>query len=280
MSSRVVVVNGAQFNTEALIDGVEWEITEVTGLGEPASVATSGQRVAQDGEWVTTGYRGARAVGLSGVIRASSAARLELAADQLRNLIGLAEFPLTLRYDSGDRTIFVRRDGEVQFPSRDLPTEQPWSCVLKAADPAIYAGDANGSGTQVLTTGLPQSTGGVVFPVTFPVTFSGASATGDVTVTLSAGGKLTLRIAGPVTDPSVVVENSDGLFRVAWLGSIPAGMWLDVDPQLRSALLQGQSSRPPAVRRWPRLAPGVNTIRFRAAAYEAGILTATIRPTL
>lgn len=276
--SRVVVVAGWEFNTESLIDGVEWEITEVSGMGEPAAVFASEQRVGQDGVWATTGYRAARAVGLAGVIRAGSAAQVELASDQLRNLISLAEFPITLRYASGDRTVYVRRDGEVQFPSRDLPTEQPWSCVLKAVDPAIYAGGPYGEGVVNYTTGLPQSTSGVVFPATFPVTFAGSSSSGDVTVT--GGGRMLLQIVGPVTDPSIVVENSAGLRRLAWLGSISAGMWLDVDPANRSALLQGQSSRVPFVRQWPQLVAGSNIIRFRAAEYSAGRLNVSVRPTL
>lgn len=280
MGSRVVVVNGQEFNTEQWIDGVEWEITAVTGMGGPASVFAHDSLVAQDGEWATTGYKGPRAVGLEGVIRATDEVRAELAADRLESLIDLAEFPLTVRYASGDRTMWVRRDGDVSFGSRELPTEIMWSAVLKAVDPAIYAGDAAGSGTQVLTTGLPQSTGGLVFPATFPITFTGSSATGDLTVNLTKGGRLTMRIAGPVTDPQIVVENSAGMFRLAWLGSVPDGMWLDVDPKRRSALLQGQASRVPNVRRWPRLAPGQNIIRFRAAEWSAGTLTATIRPTL
>ena len=130
MGSRVVVVNGREFNTEQWVDGVEWEITELTGMGEPAVVNFTEQKVAQDGETATTSYRASRVVGLVGVIRATDEVRAELAFDELRSLISLEEFPLTLRYASGDRTVWVRRDGELAPLSRDLPNEFHWSCVL------------------------------------------------------------------------------------------------------------------------------------------------------
>ena len=278
--SRRITVNGQLFNSEEWVDGVLWEIEEATGLGDPANVFTSEQKVAQDGEHATTGYRAARAVGLVGRVTGSDEIRAELAFDVVRRLIALDDFPVTFHYASGDRTIWVRRDGEVTPQTRELPTVFDWSVVLKAIDPAIYAGDGAGSGNLILTTGLPNSSGGVAFPVTFPITFTGASSSGDMVCTLAAGGKLTARIAGPVTDPSVLVENALGLFRVAWRGIIPAGMWLDVDFDQRQAKLQGQSSRVPYIRAWPRLAKGLNTIRFRAATFVTGTLTCTIRPTL
>ena len=279
--SREITVNGLRFNTDDLVDGVEWEISDVTGMGDPAAVFTSEQKVAQDGVWATTGYRGPRAVGLQGVIRATDEVRAELAADLLRQLIALDDFPVTFHYLSGDRTVWVRRDGEVQIDSRELPTEFSWSTVLKATDPAIYAGDANGSADIVLRTGLPYQSGGLTFPVTFPVTFTGTSTTGDMVVGLRAGGRLQLRIDGPCTAPTVIVQNSLGTFQLTWYGILAAGMWLDIDPQNRTALINGQSSRTPNVRLWPQLAAGQNTFRFRASDYDAAAqLTATIRPTL
>ena len=279
--SRAITVNGQLFNGAEWEDGVEWEVTDVTGMGDPASVYSSEQLVAQDGAWATTGYRAPRAVGLQGVIRATDEVRAEQAADRLRRLIELSEFPITLHYLSGDRTVWVRRDGDVQIDSRELPTEFTWSTVLKATDPAIYAGDASGSADMVLRTGLPYQSGGLTFPVTFPVTFSGTSATGDLVVDLRGGGRLLLRIDGPCTAPSVIVQNALGTFQLTWYGILAAGMWLDVDPQNRTALINGQSSRTPNVRLWPQLAAGINTIRLRASDYDpAAQLTATIRPTL
>lgn len=279
--SRRITINGQEFNSGQWLDGVEYEIVEVTGLGMPQNVFTSEQNVAADGAWATTGYQAPRALGFQGVVRAVDEVRAELAWDRVNRLFDGTEFPVTLHYASGDRTIWMRRDGAVEPASRDLPTEFPWSAVCKAVDPAVYAGDPGGSGHLVLTTGLPHADGGLAFPVTFPVTFAGGSATGDLVVELAAGGRLEVRIDGLVSKPQLIVENAIGVFRLAWFAILDAGMWLDIDPQKRSALIQGQASRPPNVRLWPKLAPGVNTIRFRAAEYSASArLTATIRPTL
>lgn len=279
--SRRITVNGQVFNTGEWVDGVLWEIEEVTGMGDPASVFSSEQNVAADGVWATTGYRGPRAVGFVGRITADDETRAELAMDVLRRLITLDEFPVTFHYASGDRTVWVRRDGEVTQQTREQPEVFDWTVGLRAIDPAIYAGDPSGSQDIVLSTGLPKSDGGLTFPVTFPVTFTGTSATGDVVVDLDGGGRLGLRVDGLCNQPQIVVENSLGTFRLAWYAILADGMWLDIDPQNRSALLQGQASRPPNVRLWPRLAPGHNILRFRAADYSSNArLTVTIRPTL
>lgn len=277
--SRGITINGVLFNGD--IDEVEWEVTDVTGMGDPASSATGEQLVAQDGAWATTGYRQARTIGMQGVIRAVDAARLEQASDLFRNLISLEVFPVTFHYLAGDRTVWVRRDGEVSFDSRELPTEQRWSIVLKADDPAIYAGDATGSANITATTGLPHNDGGTPFPWTFPVTLSGLSSTGDVVLNLAAGGKVSFRIDGLCSQPQIVVENSEGLFRLAWFSILDAGMWLTVDPGRKQAKLLGQASRTPDVRLWPRMAAGQNIVRFRAAEYSSSaLLTVTVRPTL
>lgn len=278
--SRLVTINGQLFNGQ-IVDGVEWEITDLTGMGEPANVFASDQNVAADGAWATTGYRAPRVVGVQGVIRATDPLRVEYASDILRGLFTLSEFPLTLHYITGDRTVWCRRDGQVEFGSRELPTEIFWSAVLKCIDPAIYAGDWAGSNDIRLSTGLPQTAGGIAFPVAFPVTFTGSSATGDVDGYVPAGGRATFRIWGPVSDPQILVEDHDRTrYRLAWLGTIPADVWLDVDPQQRTALLNGQASRVPYIRQWPKLGAGRNIFRFRASSYDTGRLDITIRPTL
>lgn len=280
-ASRQITVNGQLFNGPDWIDGVEWEISEVTGFGEPESVFTSEQNVAQDGGWATTGFAAPRAVGLAGTVRAVDEVRAELAADKVRALFSKADFPVTLHYASGDRTVWVRRDGALTIESRELPTEFVWSVVLKGLDPAIYAGDSSGSADMVLSTGLPETTGGTAFPITFPLTFTGTSTTGDIVADLTRAGKLFLRIDGYVEQPQVIVDNAAGSFRLAWYSILDTGLWLAIDPQRQQALLQGQASRTPNVRLWPKLAPGVNTIRFRASTYSpTARLTATIRPTL
>lgn len=278
--SRLITVNGHLFNGP-LVDGVEFEIEEVTGMGDPSAVANSEQRVAAHGATSTKAYEGPRAVGLAGKIRASDEVRAELAADVVRRLITLTEFPLTLHYASGDRTVWVRRDADVQFPSREMPTEFEWTATLRADDPKIYAGDPSGSANVVLSTGLPHQSGGLQYPVTYPITYSGDSGSGDTSAVLIDGGHLGLRIAGRAVNPSVTVVNSEGSFTLSWLGILQSGMWIDVDPDSQSAMLQGQSTRSPNVRQWPVLAPGLNEFRFRADEYESSAaLTITIRPTL
>lgn len=282
MSSRGVTINGQEFNIDQVydIDGVEWEITKVTGLGEPAPVYDSDQNVARDGKWAGKAVSGSRAIGLEGVLRAPSELMVEEAFDKVRALVPADEFPLTLHYESGDRTFWVRRDGELDPDSREIPTEISWSVVCVACDPSIYAGDAAGSGHIALATGLPVASGGVAFPLSFPMSFPGVSATGDVTTVLKRGGKVFFKIVGPGLNPRIIVTNSLGVFELAWDGMLAAGMWIDVDPQKPSAMVQGQASRVPWLRNWPVLCAGLNTFSFRASEYSSAHLEIVIHPTL
>lgn len=236
----------------------------VDGLGDAGASVTSEARVQADGQWSTTPYRQAKAMGISGTCRVNSAASVPAAISQLNAAVSLRTSALTVHWPSGDATRWVRRDGDIQAtPVTDQMIT--WSATVVADDPTWYVGDGAGSADLTPSTLLPFTTGGLVFPATFPAIFTGSSGTGDITLTTTAGGRMWWRIDGPVVNPQVTTVGPDGTERtVGWALTLADGEWLDVDVEQRRSMLLGQASRPPAVRQWPLLQPGLSTIRFRS----------------
>jgi len=118
---------------------------------------------------------------------------------------------------------------------------------------------------------LPQSTGGLVFPITFPITFDGSSSSGDTSVTFGGGGGkcLALRINGPVANPQIIFQNSAGNFTLKWGIELLGSQFLAIDLDARTAKLNGQVNHPPSIRQWPTFPAGTTLIQFRADAYES-----------
>lgn len=275
-----ITYNGLDLN---VIDeyGVEWTVSDDhTGFGDAAAVYSADQRVQADGAWTSKSYRGPMPIGVSGMIVAPTPRAAEEALERLKKACSLDEVPYTWHWATGDFTRYVKRDSEL-VATRPMPCLFLWQVTLLAPDPALYAGGPGMSdGQTVRTTRLPSSSGGLVFPVTFPVTFTGTSVTGDIVINNpGTGGRLTFRVDGPVEQPQIITDNADGQRTLGWSQTFADGEFLIVDPAAQSALLQGQASRPPSMRQWPRLAAGINTFRFRAAVYSASaMLTVTARP--
>lgn len=139
-------------------------------------------------------------------------------------------------------------------------------CAFVGLDPLIYS---SVEGSSML--GLPQFTGGLVVPVTAPVTVDAVQTAGtaDVTNAGTADAGLMLRIDGPVLEPRVTLLHPDGPQTLRFGLELAAGQWLDVDTRARTVLLGGVTSRRGQVSGdWPILPGGTHTIRFGAADYN------------
>lgn len=107
----------------------------------------------------------------------------------------------------------------------------------------------------------------------FPISFGDGGSGGDIVIdNPGTSGYINMSIYGHVVNPRIITENEDGTSTLAWDWTIGVGEYLDIDPQTPTSLLQGQVSRPPIIRQWPRLTAGINTFRFRADAYSASAL--------
>ena len=271
-----VVVNGLA------MDGYPWRVRKNDALNGVGVRTPSGDRAGADGEWAGTSLRAARSFTLEGLYKGADPITVDAAHTQLLEAIALADIPVTTYRPAGPRTVLARRAGEViwEWLGGDVVR---WSALLKAHDPNVYLGDGT---TPAWTgvTGRATEVGGVDFPLGFtpPLLWDSAVVGGQVAYrNPGTTGKLELRLDGPLVDPVVTTYNADGVRVLSWAGlTLPAGAWLEIDPVRRQALLQGQASRPPTRRGWPRLTPGQNTFGFHASGDSTGTLTVRAWPAL
>ncbi len=171
--------------------------------------------------------------------------------------------------DPEDLVADVRTSSAFRCPDNANGTRRlgPFQVAVRSAAPVLY-----GEGVHTQTVRPVAETGGLRFPVTFPVNFQASPGIGDAVT--NGGDARTwplLRLYGPITNP--VLENLSSGESLVVVGQLLDGQFLEIDPrpQRRSVLLNGGAgaSRYSWIDRtasawWP-LYPGTNAIRLRAA---------------
>lgn len=249
-------------------DGTEWWVSSVTGWGDSPPLRTNRQpRPYADGEFRGHVWRAGRVIELTGDAVCPSAVVAERARDRLLGVLGdgalgtlvVGERDLTRQCD-------VELDGAIQVrPISDRAFE--WRLRLAAPDPRRYA-----TAVTSAVCGLLAPSGGLSFPLSFPLVF-GAAPNNRLVLSNSGSAQSwpTWTITGPVTDPSVV--NVDSGQRLRWSGSLAAGQTLLLDTAARRVLLDGVADRRGqlADAAWfPVPGGGSATVAFTAAsAYDA-----------
>jgi len=270
---RVTVGPIALTSTEP--SGVEWLLTDFKGWGAPGGTLTQVPKTRQRGAWSGRSDAQARPMVATGACFAPNAS---LAADALDRLIAacsLDETLLTVAEPARARWCMARRDGEI-IPSWLGDDAFEYSVQFAADDPRKLGAPLTGS------TGLPSSTGGLVVPVTVPLTINSTVTSGQVSLFNPGNetGPVTLRIDGPVTGP-VITHVGSGL-QLIFSASLALGVgeFLLVDMEAHTAMAQGQSSRANWItsRGWSGLESGNNTWAFTAASSSAALLTVTATP--
>lgn len=276
LTPSYVVLNGLVLSaTED--SGVEWLTEKLEGWeGAPAPTGKPEQNVRGDGTWSGEQYVGGRSVAASGWVSAPTAALLEDAISRLNAACSLDDVPMHVIEQSGRaRNARVHRSGEVIVQTSDL--EALWSIQVYADDPRKLH-DAVSA-----TTALPQSSGGLTFPVTFPLSFDATTNHGQVTLSNPGNevGPVTIRIDGPCAGPVIRHENSGRTLVFASSLVLGSGEFLLIDMDARTVLANGQSNRRGYVYSagWSFFEPGDNTWSFTAASYNAASrMTVTAYP--
>ncbi|HEX6468497.1 MAG TPA: hypothetical protein VF069_05325 [Streptosporangiaceae bacterium] len=253
-------------------DGVEWWVTTEDGwASSPAIRLALSDRPERDGAFDSPSYRGARVITLEGVAIAPDRISKERAKDRIAAVLadGGGLRPLVVSEPHGTRRALVRLSAETKIADRKAGVFE-FSVQLTAPDPLRYSDGLNAANCP-----LPSSSGGVRFPLTFPLDFGVGSAGGRL-VLQNAGTAPTWpfwRIAGPCRSP-VITDTVTGAELVFAL-DLQAGETLDVDTDARTVLLQGTASRRAALlpsSRWFPLRPGTTQVAFRAAEFDAAAL--------
>lgn len=255
-------------------DGTAVFLQTLEGWDSSESRSEFTDREADHGAWASPVYLSSRPVTLGGVIDAPSQEALEQTMENLRTAASLTDTVLTV-WEARPKQAVVRRSGKplMQYIT---DTKATYSLMVTAPDPRRY-----GVTLESGTTNLPSSTGGLVLPATFPITFSATVVDGQITA-VNAGTidtRPVLTITGPAIAPIVVAGlYPDGTVRqLVYSQSLQSGDVLTIDTDAHTVLITGGVSR----RRfltvsggWPVIAAGRTVIyRFQAGAYNA---TATL----
>lgn len=251
--------------------GVEWIVTANEGwFGAPATTQQLVQRQAGHGGWPGTSYFAPRALPLAVTINAPSPDLREQAVAALKAAATLAATTLRVKDAFYDRSMSVLRQGETLVNRYGNAADV--SLALIAPDPRLYS-----TTTHTGTCGLPSVIGGLVFPITFPITFTGSVSSGAIPV--SNQGNIDspplLRISGPADTPVVTLQRSDGTVQqLTYQGSLGSLDFLDLDcgPR-RTAILNASASRRGLLTvegGWPQIPPDTDgassTLFFNAAS--------------
>lgn len=259
--------------------GVRWSLTTLDGWdGSPSPTLSLTQRARGHGATESESFLTARVLTMGGLIHGADTASIEAAFDRLNAAVSLDPFEILVLESGRIRNTTVRRQGEV-IPTWHSDKLAGYSILVSAKDPRKF-GDLISA-----TTRLPFSSGGLTFPVTFPVTFTGVSGTGKVTINNPGNTEapVWLRIDGPVPAGgwTITHQGKQQSLTFATALALGAGEFVTVDMDRRQVLAQDQAARSGYVtsRGWFSLDPGENVIAFSAQNYSStASLTVTTKP--
>ncbi|MET9142454.1 hypothetical protein [Streptomyces sp. NPDC004042] len=258
--------------------GVHWHCEKPEGWEGPETRMDLAQREADHGAWPSPAYLSERVITLSGKVFAPNRAACDEAFERLLAAAALTDTVLAV-HETIPKQLVVRRSGK-PLVQRLTGTVLEYSLLVTAADPRRYALDEQSG-----TTPLPSTTGGLVFPLAFPVSFSAVTVAGEIRAenTGSFETRPVLVIDGPVVAPTVFAQYDDGTVqRLAFSQALAAGDRLVIDTDAHSVILNGNAGR----RRflsvpsgWPVI-PARSAVRFqfRSDTYSpTALLTARWR---
>lgn len=254
----------------AVIDaqGTIWVLQKFEGWAEAPPPRTSlVTRPGEHGAYDGPAYLPPRALTLEGTALAQSRTAAWRARDIISSVcgdpaLGLSTLVVT-QANYLTRRMAVRRSGD----TKTMPISAyafRWSMILVAPDPRRY--DDTLSTDSV---GLPQPpSGGLVFPLVFPLTFGGTLSGGQMSLT-NAGTMATWPtwvVGGPLDGPRIT--NLDTGQELVFDPDLTLdGSDLIIDTDAKTVRLGAQSARDRLlVAQWFPLRPGTTAVRFSAAA--------------
>lgn len=243
--------------------GVDWVQDTLLGwYGAPGSTMQTTPKTRGPGSWPGPRQAGERTLTAAGLTEAPTAEACVDAMNRLNTAISLDAFLLTVADAGTVRSVIAYRSDQPIDIVRLSDVTFDWTAQLLCAEPRRFGAVLQDD------TRLPSSSGGLVFPFTFPFTFDSDVVSGICTLENlgNANGPVALRIDGPVAAPRVTHAGSGASIIFASDLVLGAGEWLDIDMENQSVLANGESSRAGSLIEagWFEFEPGVNTFAFTA----------------
>lgn len=261
--TEFVLPDGITLNSGRDADGVLITCEKVTGWGSPGSKSQGQPREGEHGNSPAPNPKLAqRVMTLAGLIDAPTRLLRQQTELRLEAALGLHLFDLTV-VDAIELTVRAQRSGDITTDD-ETDTKSKWLAELTCPDPRRYGAAKD------LTLGLPATSGGLRFPIRFPVQFTGTTTAGDYAVANEGNEDAPVKVTftGPLTSPRLTNQTT--------------GQWVQYNDTLATsndfvviylrnplvALLQGTAGRSGKVSTggggtWG-IKPGANHLGFRA----------------
>lgn len=278
MSTPIELEDGQhQLGTVLIGRGTTVTIAAIEGLGQPSLRTADVEPAGSDGLWLGADYYSGRTLHIDAGIKTPGDPQAVL--DKLAEL--QADADNTAVRGSGGTTMHLR----LKFPGRDTRVLRgrlrklepdltkyrhgwaPLDIEFQATDYLYYADEP-------ATTSIPLgllTTGGLTFPLTFPLLIDGDPAAvgrpGYLTVDGTASTWPVLRVTGPCSNPTITHVSSGRSLTVQT--TLAAGEWVELDtrPGWRTVLRNNGGGAPltPTSRiDLFQLTPGINELRWTA----------------
>lgn len=185
-----------------------WTLDAISGLGITAVRNGDSARPRDHGELIGLDVLSGKTITVTLTV-VSDGTGLDHAIDALAQALqpgGETEYPFWFKLPNLPQLCSMVRVRKRAFPV-DLAYSMGLAKVslqLRSTDPRLYGP------TQSNTVPLPTPIGGMKFPATFPLSFGGGSATGDIAIDNAGNFEMrpVLVITGPCTDPKVVNDQT------------------------------------------------------------------------
>jgi hypothetical protein len=256
--------------------GVAWFTEKVKGWsGASNGTLAPSQKPRSAGASAGLSYAKDKPIIVSGTAVAPSADIATLAVDRFNTAATLDESVMTVVEPSRTRWTTVRRDSEID-PVWLSDNTFEWSVQLVALDSRKFGAQLTGS------TGLPSSSGGFSFPMSFPFSINAVQTSGMVSLTNpgNAIGPVLMRINGPGAAP-IITHMGTGIALVFSASAVlGVGEFWTIDMENHRVLAQGQSGRSGYItsRGWSGMDPGVNIWSLSAPTFSAMTLDVSATP--
>lgn len=268
---RAITLGSVDFTSSAL--GVRWSGIRLDGWdGSPQSTLALTQKPRDHGAWASEAFLMPRIMNLSGWCQGADPGTVMAAVDALNAAAGILATTLTVDDDGVlPRMSQVARQGDIIFSPKSTNLVKQFSAQIVAKDPRKYG--------QAMTVGPispPSSSGGLSFPLSFPLDFAATVTPG--TLSFYNPGNIAapcvIRIDGPTVGAAITHTSSSAQLLFADTLTINSGEYLIIDMAARTARLMNQSSRIGYVtsRGWFNLDPGANDITYNGTG---GTMTLT-----
>lgn len=254
------------YNGISLGTGTSFPILAVEGWDDLAPTKDRDYSKGSDhGDSTAPDLSDSRTITLSLGLLGTSPTNLEELRQAIRQAFPLQSAPLALTI--GSELVFakVRRRGIPKDRSAPWRVANDIALQFYCADPRVYSADET-----LLTTGLPVVSGGLAFPITFPISFGTTSSSGVLQIHNSGNAPTPLRITytGALTNPSSVQVETGRKLKMG-LTTI-AGDSLVLDSRTHEVTLNGTVSRRSYLTtdQWFDAPPGTSNVTFVADAFS------------